>query len=357
MRRGRYDRDELLARIDLGALLDELSGPAAALGRTSKWHCPVPEHDDIHPSVTIKTDRRGVERWHCWSGGHGGTAIDAIQVARRIGCREAIDELAQRVGASPDEPGRQRARQPLPPRDRVPLHLNVIEYIKTCEQLLWTPACRPVLDYLTGERGLNEKVLRTNRVGADPGVRRLRRVRGLPRGGPAAVFPALSDSGEIAYVQTRYLDPGDGPRYGNPITNLGDNPRHGWVRPVGSAKPAVVICEGFPDAYTAGGAGYPAVAVLGATNANEQLATRINSGIAGRPVIIAFDGDTAGREASTRLSTALAKRGIMVVELPLPSGADLNSWVLAARHAPDLGQSHRPTPHPGIAPAPAISGP
>ena len=83
MRRGRFDRDELLARIDLRALLDELSGPATGPGRTARWHCPAVDHDDVHPSVTVRPDRRGIDRWRCWSGGHGGTAIDAIQVAMR----------------------------------------------------------------------------------------------------------------------------------------------------------------------------------------------------------------------------------------------------------------------------------
>jgi hypothetical protein len=48
----------------------------------------------------------------------------------------------------------------------------------------------------------------------------------------------------------------------------------------------------------------------------------------------------------------------MVVELPLPSGDDLNSWVHAARQVPELGPL-RPTPISGAAdiPVPAIAGP
>ena len=358
--RGRYDRDELLARTDLRALLDELCGPATALGRTARWRCPEPDHDDAHPSVTVTTDRRGIERWRCWSGGHGGTAIDAIHAVYRVGHRDAILELARRVGLQPDQPDVRRIAPTPLPREVLPLHPTAVRYVEACEQLLWKPIGRPVLDYLTNNRGLDPDVLRVNRVGADPGTSRLRRASGLPKGGPAAVFPALDSDGAIAYLQTRYIDPGEHrSKYDNPASRLGDNPRHGWTQPVGPPKQPVIVCEGFPDALTASGAGYTTVAVLGALNATPALAERIAPRIGGRPVIVAFDGDDAGRSASRILTGALARHGIMVVELPLPSGADLNSWVHTARQVPELGPTLRPTPMPDIAavPTPAIPGP
>lgn len=357
MMRGRYDRDELLARTDLRALLDELCGPATALGRTSRWRCPEPDHDDVHPSVTVTVDRRGIERWRCWSGGHGGTAIDAIHAACRVGHREALDELARRAGLQPGELSVRRIAPSLPVREPVPMHPSVVRYVEACEQLLWKPVGRPVLDYLINERSLDPDVLRANRVGADPGSNSLRRAGGLPRAGPGAVFPALAADGEVAYFQTRFLDPGEGSKYGNPASRLGDNPRHGWTRPVGVPKQAVVVCEGFPDAYTASSAGYTAVAVLGALNATPVLTDHLAPRIGGRPMILAFDGDDAGRTASRSLAGALARHGIMVVELPLPSGADLNSWVHSARQIPELGPSMRPTPNPGVAPLPALAIP
>jgi DNA primase len=357
--RGRYDREELLGRIDLRALLDELSGPAVAQGRTARWRCPAADHDDVHPSVTVTTDRRGVERWRCWSGGHAGTAIDAIQVACRVGQREAIDELARRGGMNSAQPRPRRIARALPPLEPVPLHPSVVRYVEACEQLLWKPVGRQVLDYLTNERGLDIDVLQANRVGADPGSSKLRRGGGLPKGGVAAVFPALAQDGDIVYVQSRYLHPGpDRSKYGNPAARLGDNPRHGWTQPTGPARAPVIVCEGFPDAYTANSAGYDAVAVLGAMNATPALAELLVPNLADRPVIVAFDGDASGRTASSALTKALAGRGIMVVDLPLPSGADLNSWVHAARQVPELGPL-MPSPISVVAatPVPAVAGP
>jgi hypothetical protein len=364
---GRYDRDELLARTDLRALLDELCGPGTDLGRTARWHCPEPDHGDVHPSVTVTTDRRGIQRWRCWSGGHGGTAIDAIRAAYRVGNRDALAELARRTGLQPDQqpstpPGSPRPTVPPPRlvREPVGLHHNAIRYVDACAELLWKPVGRPVLNYLTSERGLDPDVLRVNRVGADPGSHLLRRASGLPRGGPGAVFPAVDANGQVTYLQTRYLDPDrHHSKYDNPTSRLGDNPRYGWTQPAGPAKTVLVVCEGFPDALTASGAGYTAVSVLGTSNATAILADRLAPRIGTRPVIVAFDGDEAGQAASRLFTAALAEHGIMVIELPLPPGTDLNSWVHTARQIPELGPTLRPPPTPDIAAFPtlAILGP
>lgn len=359
MKRARHDRDEVLARTDLRALLDELTGPPTGPGRTARWHCPARGHDDVHPSVTVRVDRRGIERWRCWSGGHGGTAIDALQEAHGVSVGDALEELARRSGLQPGESYEPRAWRPLPPRRPIPLHHDVVTYVEACERLLWKPPGEPVLEYLVEERGLEPDVLRANRVGADPGRAELRRAGGLPRHGRGAVFPALSEDGRLTYLQTRYLDRDDHDvKYGNPASRLGDNPRHAWTRPAGSPKEPVVLCEGFPDAYTANAAGYTAVAILGATNANPDLAERIARGIDQRPAILALDGDPAGRTASEHLRTSLQAHGIMVIELPLPEGHDLNSWVRDARQALDLGRTAPPLPTQGpTGPVPAVPEP
>ena len=58
--------DEVLERTDLGRLLDELTEPAYGGLRGRRWHCPLPAHDDRHPSVSMFTDRGGHQRWRCW---------------------------------------------------------------------------------------------------------------------------------------------------------------------------------------------------------------------------------------------------------------------------------------------------
>jgi hypothetical protein len=322
----RVDRDDVLARTDLPALLDSLSGPASRAGRSTRWRCPDPGHPDEHPSVSVFTDHRGVQRWRCWSGGHGGTAIDALVVARSMSVGEALEQLALQAGGWVAS----SVRLPSAPRRPVPLSLAVVRYVEACEKILWARAGRPVLDWLTDARGLDPDVLRLNRVGADPGPELLRRPLGLPRGGVGAVFPALDEEGALAYCQTRYLNPGEGrSKYDNPAARFGDNPRVGIVRP---AKPAAVgalyVCEGLPDAYVAAAAGFDAVAVLGATYPAERIARRITSLVNGRSVVIAFDNDPAGNSGADRLSELLSSRHVITKRAMLPEGCDLNALAI-----------------------------
>jgi hypothetical protein len=322
----RVDRDDVLARTDLPALLDSLSGPASRTGPSAWWRCPDPGHPDEHPSVSVFTDHRGVQRWRCWSGGHGGTAIDALVVARSMSVGEALEQLASQAGGWVALP----ARMPPSPRRPVPLSSAVVGYVEACEKILWARTGRPALDWLTEVRGLDPDVLRLNRVGADPGPELLRRPLGLPRGGVGAVFPALDEQGAVAYCQTRYLDPGQGrSKYDNPAARFGDNPRLGIVR---SAEPAAAgplyACEGLPDAYTAATAGFEAVAVLGATYPDERTARRITSLANGRSVVIAFDNDRAGNSGAERLGELLASHHVMAERARLPEGCDLNTVAL-----------------------------
>src|SRR4051794_5891541 len=165
------DRDDLLRRIDLVALLDELSPtPAARLGASARWRCIDPHHDDHHPSISMFTDRRGIERWRCWSGGHGGTAIDALLVARGGTIAEALAELERRAGLPEHEHPVRRSATLTPTVERTePISQGLRDYIAACERILWRPAGRPVLDYLVRDRRLSRDVLALNHVGADPG--------------------------------------------------------------------------------------------------------------------------------------------------------------------------------------------
>ena len=99
-----------------------------------------------------------------------------------------------------------------------------------------------------------------------------------------------------------------------------------------------MICEGFPDAYIANSAGYDAVAVLGTANATPAPRRAPRAAARDGRSILALDGDDAGRHAANSSHRSLSRRGIMVIELPLPSGTDFNSWVHKARSLPDLGR-------------------
>lgn len=329
----RWDVDEVLARTDLPSLLDEVAQPGNSAVRGRRWHCPVPDHQDVHASVTAYTDHRGHERWHCWSGddGHRGDAVDLARVTQGLATRDAIDWLARRAGMvqGADLPAVHRKKAPPLPR-HVPLDHSVHRYVDACERILWGAGGRQVLDWLRG-RGFTDELLRANRAGADPGRRRMFRDRGLPFGRtPAAVMPSLDEDGALAYVQARYIEPGEGDKYDNPTRRLGTNPRLAWaIAPHPTSGSDLLVCEGVPDAWTAAQAGLAAVGILGNRAPDEAVASAIarHAAAHGQGIVAVIDADPAGHAWAEKLTTLLdAERAPLRVIEPPAEGLDLNAW-------------------------------
>jgi hypothetical protein len=327
--------DDVLARTDLADLLDQLAEPAMFATRGHRWHCPLPDHDDHHASVTIHTDHRGHQRWRCWSGdnNHRGDAIDLVSVTQRLDRVNALDWLAARNGMIPDMPMPPIARREPGVRPTVETALDpcVIRYVEACEKILWRPTGRPVLEWLHC-RGFNDDLLRANRVGCDPGREMMQRRRGLAYGGSiAAVFPALNQHGDVHYVQTRYLNPGTGPKYDNPSALLATNPRLAWARTVDlTVGTQLIVCEGIPDALTAAGMGVRSVGTLGSQATDETSVRRLTSYASQRnlSVLLVNDNDEAGKSWAARLRNDLAEAGLETEawEPPEPC-SDLNDWL------------------------------
>ena len=330
----RWDIGEVLDRTDLAALLEEHSD-SIGTPRGRRWRCPVPDHPDNHASVSMYTDSRGHQRWRCWSGDdtHRGDAIDLVMVTRRVDRGAAIEHLASRAGLRPNEPLPpplpRKATQPSGPR---PLSPDVVRYVAKCADRLWQPDMLPVRKWLA-DRGFTKDVIVANHVGADPGRRHMSRASGLPRGdGPAAVFPALDPNGVVRYAQTRYLRPSPGgPKFDNPSTSMGSNPRLAWTTPTGDDRRpgTLIVCEGIPDALTAAQHGFRATGVLGSQYPDHSVATRLAT-YAERgdlTIVAVIDSDNAGRTFGQRLGELIAESGIdlQIVEPPTP-GHDLNDW-------------------------------
>jgi hypothetical protein len=328
--------DDVLARTDLADLLDQLAEPAMFVTRGRRWHCPLPDHDDHHASVTIHTDHRGHQRWRCWSGdgNHRGDAIDLVCVTQRLDRANALGWLAARNGMIPDMPMPPVARRESVVRASVetPLDPCVIRYVEACEKILWRPTGRPVLDWLHN-RGFNDDLLRANRVGCDPGRQMMQRQRGLAYGGSiGAVFPALNEQGDVHYIQTRYLNPGTGPKYDNPAASLAPNPRLAWTsRALTYASNDCVLCEGIPDALTAAASGFRSIATLGSQSGDRAGVVRVADyvGRHGLTLTLVNDNDAAGRSWGAKWLAALVARDVDVQVIEPPTvGLDLNSWAL-----------------------------
>lgn len=340
-----FDRDALLAAIDLRALADDLLGPGRSTGRSSMWPCPNSAHAQTGrtPPVSVFTSRRGDQRWRCHGCGDGGTAIDLVLACRGGTPHEAMTYLAERAGhrERPDDwrptPRRPVSVRSLPPAGcRDPEGLD--RYVDECAERLWKPEGRALRRWLTDIRGLPHDVLIENRTGGDLGPRVQPRPDGMPRA-TGVVLPVIQD-GHAVYAQLRVAHPlPNRPRYLNPTSELATNPRLARVRAVETRHAEVFVTEGAIDALSAAAAGYRAVAALSAAYSDEAVAVALAK--LPHPLVIAFDADDAGRASANRLASLLEARRRPPVVLDLGFG-DLNDtmrrsedWPIELRAAVD----------------------
>lgn len=335
-----YDRDAIIANVDLTALADEFLGGRRGTTRSPAWPCPNPQHAQTGrtPPVSIFTSRRGEQRWRCHGCGTGGTAIDLVMACCRTDARQAMDQLARRVGIEdrgPDwTPPRQASRPTtLAPRQGCTDPAGMDRYVDDCAAALFTAPGQRIRSWLTETRRLPDKVLRANRIGADLGPRQQRRPDGMPRAA-GAVLPVIVD-GRAVYAQLRMSNPRpDGPRYLNPTGDLASNPRIGYFRPAEQHHREVIVTEGIIDALSAAAAGYRSAAVLSAAYPNQAIAHELSR--LPEPLVIAFDQDDAGRAAADRLTDLLDAEHRYPVNLRVPAN-DLNdAMVQSSRWSKEL---------------------
>lgn len=329
-----YDRDALLAAVDLPALADDLLGPRSGAGRSPMWTCPDPQHAQTGrtPPVSVFTSHRGEQRWRCHGCGEGGTAIDLVIACRGGSLRSVLDYLAGRVGHhdhGPDwEPLPRPTTPPSPRPDGCRDQAGLQRYVDECADRLWEPAGRAIRCWLTDTRGLPADVLKENRIGADLGPRFQSRPAGMPRA-QGAVLPVICQ-GRAMYAQVRVPHPAaERPKYLNPGGDLAANPRLARMRPARCEHPEVIVTEGSIDALSAAAGGYRAVAVLSATYGDQSVALALAR--LPHPLVLAFDADDAGRQGVERLAALLEAQQRPPVMIDLGRG-DLND---AMRHADD----------------------
>ena len=241
----------------------------------------------------MHTDHRGHERWRCWSGddSHRGDAIDLVVATQRVPRGDAVDWLAHRAGMIPDQPLPPVAAQDPTGDDRASSRSTRSSSgtPTACERILWTSTGRD------GARLAARTRLRRRHHPRQPHRRRPRPGDVPPPPRPplrrdpsVRCFPHSTPTGRVSYVQTRYLDPGDGPKYDNPGCRARLQPTCRLDGRYGATQPGVlVVCEGIPDALTAAQAGLRSVAVLGSQAPDRSVATRIardvdESGMRGR---------------------------------------------------------------------------
>ena len=311
-----HDRTQILQSVDLGELATELCGPPVG----GKWPCPSADHAQTGrtPPVSVFRTRDGYQRWRCHGCGAGGTAIDLAISARGLEVREAMDWLARRGQVAPIRP-------PEPATVREGPTTDLSDFITECAARLWRPEGAAIRQWAMGARGLDEGVLRRNRVGADLGQRP--RPGCIPCVGPALVLPTHQHAA-MRSLQLRPIDPKPGrAKYVSPSGHRSGPRIATYVPPTFPLLRTIYVTEGPIDALTAAQLGIPAIAALGAHAVDDDLARHLARVPADTTVVLAFDTDEAGRKAQKKLRNLLWPLRRDNVELRYPDGAkDLNHW-------------------------------
>ena len=295
----------------------------------------------------MQRSRDGIERWKCWSGGHSGTAVDAVIAAHGGSVADAVRHLEQRVGGVAIHPP--MATPPAIRQQQTPTELSTAatSYALRCARLLWTPDGARARDWLRS-RGLTDSVLIANKVGYDPGPEILHRPKGLPgasadwpapgQSARGVTYPSFDDTGKIIYVQTRFAAPDAPFKYGNPSSRHGTLPSLVFPRG-GAGTGPIVVTEGVADGLVAASAGYRTATVLASSLVTQTGADRLVAAAGEHGLILAFDNDNAGRTAAAAL-TGLIRDRVAVHQLELPDGSDLTDTYRSAHQWPT--QTNRP---------------
>lgn len=332
--KGHLDRQEVLSRIALDELADDLLGGGKGTGTGRRWPSPVRSHEQTGktPPMSIFTTRYGEQRWTCFATGASGTAIDLVMEAKGHNFRDALWFLADRAGVS-EEPFDKAGRVKPAPR-RAPLRLAATTpdpaleaYVSSAEAFMDHPDARGPKEWLEA-RGISEDLWVPNRIGYDPGPQTFPRPDGLPKYGHMIVFPVRNGEGELVYAQMRHLGISDY-KYRNPASSIAVNPNVS-MHPRPGAE-VVVVAEGIPDALVANRAGFASVAVLGVgSSMREDIVGPIAKFASGQRLVVALDADVNGEIVeSVRAKLNDAHDG--PVGVLRPEVGDLSDWWLRAR--------------------------
>jgi DNA primase len=332
MRRGdRFARLRLLPIYEVAARL-------GVKGISKSMRCPLPGHEDRHPSFVFF---HSTNTWKCFGCGRGGSPIDLV--AAMLGCSIAkaadwldCDQDLALVGVSAGH-DRDRARRDTP-------HAKLDPDPRVYRSLLaHNPLQRQARDYLNS-RGFSDETISRFQLGylesatstlskliAEFGRDRLhragllsnRRAARLALPSNSIVFPFLKGA-EIVYLQCRLMPEAEGPRWmglaglKKPVFNLD----------VVERAKTLYVCEGATDVLSAHELGLCAIGLLGSAS---RAPMELLQALVGKTVYVTPDNDPAG-EAMLRVFKAdLEAAGGQAFEKRVPEGRDLNDYLIAMR--------------------------
>ena len=283
---------DLVARVDLAALVEQYAGPGKRSGASVLYQCPNPAHPDRHPSFEVNT-RTG--RARCYSQcGFSGDALDLVKWLEGLDTGQAAARLRAHLGEweSPAPITRKAKPEPVTTQRRTPLTDTNADAVP--EEVKTSTLAR----YCTF-RGWPLSVVETFGLDVVRDTHGALRVRHH--------FYAPTAAGEWVSVWAQDRGPASSPVR--------------WLSTKGAAAlpynlraletdnlSAVVITEGPSDCITAALAleGVEGVAVIGVPGSNswrEEWAALVE----GVSVVICRDNDTAGEHFAEKVLRTLSK--------------------------------------------------
>src|SRR4051794_22877993 len=342
---GLYTKDSI-ERVREAVDMVELVGARTDLRRAGRnWTGLCPFHDERTPSFSVDAEKK---LYHCFGCGESGDAIDFVKATEAFDFREAVEHLADRCGVElklerEDPLAEERRRR----RERL---LALLERAASYyERVLWaSPEAARAREYLS-QRGLEEEVLRSYRVGYAPsawdklltgaqsdgfsqeelaaaGLAQRGRNGGLyDRFRGRVMFPLADPRGRVLGFGARALRDDQRPKYVNTSENeIYHKGRQLFgidlARAAAAKRGSLVAVEGYTDVLALHQAGIEeTVAIMGTALTPEQIAEFARTA---RVVYLALDADRAGQDAMLRAAALAKKQDVELLVVDMPEGRD-----------------------------------
>lgn len=361
------DFDDVRARHPLGAVARRTGLALPDAGRAMVC-CPLPAHDDRHPSMHLDLDG---DRYFCFGCGAHGDAIQWVCDIEGVRPGEAVAILDAGRPVAGVHTGATNARAYIshPGLDTPDLERTPPERVRAAMQTAWryytfTSLHQRAVDYLAQERQIDVAALEVEQgrpvVGHTPsrpdGLGRWLRTQGFTddelvdaslasrrRDGTVVDFfrarvlvPVTDERGHVTGIIGRAATD-RGPKYLNQALTHTYDKHLALYRPATAALDPdgnVIVVEGTLDALAiaarAASAGlsakYAPVSASGVRLSDEQFDAILN--LHPKAPVLAADGDQAGRDANLEWAARIAHRHRESVVTSWPEGHDPASWLV-----------------------------
>jgi len=335
--------DDLITRVDIVDLIDSYV-PLKRAGKNFSACCPF--HQEKTPSFNVSQSK---QFYHCFGCGVSGNVISFMMNYRSLEFREAIEELASRVGIPVPYENTGHTQKTPPSQDLYTLLLQVTQYYQ--KQLSQSSLAQAYIQ----KRQLSDEIIKSYQIGYAPaGWENLKKTfvshekeliaTGLlierPQNNSTydqyrdrIIFPIHDRRGRIIGFGGRVLDNQQLPKYINsPETTLFHKSKalYGLHQAAhNNPQPSYLfIVEGYMDVIAMAQHGISqVVATLGTATTRDHIQSLLRYT---KQLIFCFDGDNAGRKAAWKaLESALPYLDAQAqfLFLFLPDGEDPDTLI------------------------------